>query len=156
MTEFILAAATFCSALIAGFFFSYAVSVNWGLEKLEDKAYLQAMQHINRVILNPAFLGCFLGANILLIASTFQYYLIDSPRFFPLLAGTIFYTVGVFGITGVRNVPLNNQLEQFVIDDATDTSLRNMRSIFERPWIFWNTIRTWSALVALMCLIVAI
>lgn len=156
MIEFTLAAAIFFSALMAGFFFSFAVSVNLGLHKLNDKAYLQAMQHINRAVLNPLFFSCFFGANLFLIISTVQHYFIDSPKFLTLLCACIIYTVGVFGITGLRNVPLNNRLEQFQLSDSTETSLQQMRIFFEKSWVLWNTVRTLSALAVLACLIASI
>lgn len=59
------------TALMAGFFFSYAVSVSLGLGKLSDKEFLNAMQNINKEVQNPIFFTCFFGALILLLVACF-------------------------------------------------------------------------------------
>ncbi|SJN48750.1 DUF1772 domain-containing protein [Sphingobacterium sp. JB170] len=139
--EIILAAAIILSALMSGFFFAYTFSVNRGLHKLQDKAYLSAMQNINRAVLNPVFYICFLGTLILLIIASLMYFDPRSPKFYLIFTACVGYAVGVFFITGARNVPLNNQLDTFDIANASETSLKNIRRSYERPWNTWNVNR---------------
>ena len=54
------------SALVAGLFFAWSVSVTLGLARVSDSEYVSAMQSINRAIQNPAFFTAFFGAQILL------------------------------------------------------------------------------------------
>ncbi|MCL1669843.1 DUF1772 domain-containing protein [Elizabethkingia ursingii] len=143
------------TALMAGLFFSYSVSVNLGLGKLADKEYLQAMQSINREILNPIFFACFFGALISLPIATFQQYHHNQTVFLLLLMASLFYIIGVFGITSVFNVPLNNKLDLLDLTRASDISIRQMRSSFEKPWNSWNTIRTFSSVISATLVIVA-
>lgn len=154
--EIVLAMAIILSALMSGFFFAYSFSVNLGLHKLDNKAYLSAMQHINKEVLNPVFYICFFGALVLLVVSSILYFDVRSPKFYLILFACICYAIGVFAVTGVRNVPLNNQLAIFDITNASETSLKNMRSIFENDWVFWNGVRALASFVALVCLIVSV
>jgi len=154
--DIILALATIFSAIISGLFFSYTFSINLGLHKLNDKTYLIAMQNINREILNPAFYCCFLGAPILLAISTVLFFDIHSPKFYLILAASLSYIIGVFVITGMRNVPLNNQLASVDLSIASEKSIKLMREAFEKPWVFWNLIRTYCSVFTLIFLIIAI
>ena len=154
--EITLAAAATSSALISGLFFAYTFSVNPGLHKLDDKIYLMAMQNINREILNPVFYSGFLGAPLLLIASTILYFDLSSPKFYLILTAGLSYIIGVFIITGTKNVPLNNQLDSFDIASASSEAIHRMRLCIEGPWVFWNNIRTAFSFITLVCLIISL
>ncbi|MDQ8749730.1 hypothetical protein ATE49_15790 [Elizabethkingia miricola] len=143
------------TALMAGLFFSYSVSVNLGLGKLGDREYLQAMQSINREILNPIFFACFFGALIMLPIATFQQYHNNQTTFLLLLAASLFYIAGVFGITSIFNVPLNNKLDLLDLSNSTQNSIRQIRDSFEASWNFWNTVRTFSAAISITLVIIA-
>lgn len=154
--EIVLATAIILSALMAGFFFAYSFSVNAGLRKLNDKGYLSAMQNINKEVLNPIFFICFFGTLILLVLSAVLYFDIRSPKWCLIVLACIIYAIGVFMVTGVKNVPLNNELAVFDIGIAPEAALKNMRNHFEDTWIFWNSIRTLASFLTLVCLIVAV
>jgi len=156
LQDIILALATIFSAIISGLFFSYTFSVNLGLHKLNDRAYLMAMQNINREILNPACYCCFPGPPILLAISTVLLFDIHSPKFYLILAASLSYIIGVFIITGIQNVPLNNQLASIDLSIASEKSIKLMREAFERPWVFWNNIRTFCSVLTLVFLIISL
>ena len=143
------------TALMAGFFFSYSISVSWGLAKLEDKEFLKAMQNINREVQNPLFFACFFGALIMLPVTTFQHYNQNQNSFALLLTATLFYLIGVVGVSIVVNIPLNNKLELLDLPKATDEAVKQMRNTFERRWNFWNNIRTVAALASIIFVILA-
>ncbi|MCL1664528.1 DUF1772 domain-containing protein [Elizabethkingia ursingii] len=143
------------TALMAGLFFSYSVSVSWGLGKLADREYLQAMQSINREILNPIFFACFFGALVTLPIATFQQYQYNQTTFLLLLLASLFYIIGVFGITSAFNVPLNDKLDLLDLIKASDVSIKQMRDSFERSWNNWNTIRTFSSVISTALVIIA-
>lgn len=156
LQEITLAAATISSALISGLFFAYTFSVNLGLHKLDDRAYLMAMQNINREILNPIFYCCFLGAPLLLFASAIMYFDLSSPKFYLIATACTSYIIGVFIITGSKNVPLNNQLDTFNISKASSEAIHRMRLLIEAPWVFWNNMRTAFAFITLVCIIISL
>ena len=98
------------NALSTGFFFAWSVSVILGTKKVGDLTYLQTMQSINKEILNPVFFIVFFGSLLTLILTTYQHF--NNKTVFGLvLASTIVYLIGTFGITAFGNVPLNNELE---------------------------------------------
>lgn len=155
-SHILLGTTTVGAALIAGLFYAYAVSVNWGLGRLTDGAYLSAMQSINRAILNPFFLCVFMGTLLLLPVCTFVHYGQPlSVRFWLLVAATLVYAVGVFGVTMAGNVPMNEALDKFDILAATPEALHQQRLKFEGPWNGLNTIRTLAAIAASILTIAA-
>ncbi|KAF2342998.1 anthrone oxygenase family protein [Flavobacterium tistrianum] len=141
------------TALMAGLFFSYSISVSLGLGKLNDKEFLNAMQNINREIQNIPFFICFFGTLIILPITSFLHY--KKQSFLLLIIATLFYSVGVFAITAFINVPLNNKLELFELTSASNASAKQMRNIFEDRWNFWNNIRSVSSLCSVFFVILA-
>ncbi|WP_373552578.1 DUF1772 domain-containing protein [Haliscomenobacter sp.] len=140
--------AALLSALLAGIFYAYSCSVNPGLQRLPDSSYLAAMQHINRVIQNPAFFLCFFGPVLLLPLSTFLHYGKSTAGFWCLLLAAVCYIIGVFGVTIAGNVPLNNQLDVFDLSKASTDGLAGMRAKFEGPWNRWHNLRTFLSVLA--------
>jgi uncharacterized membrane protein len=151
-----MACAAITTALIAGLMYAYFCSVNPGLNRLSDVAYLTAMQHINRAILNPIFFIGFVGAPILLPLSTWLHYSQPvSGRFWALLAATVVYLIGVVGVTALGNIPLNEGLDAFSIQSASAEEIAAQRVKFEGPWNNWHTIRTAASFTALILVIIA-
>lgn len=142
---------TTLTALMAGFFFSYSISVSLGLGKLGNKEFLGAMQNINREVQNPLFFVCFFGTLIMLTITSFLNY--NQHSFVLLFLATLFYLFGVFLVTIFENLPLNNKLEMFDISKATETTAKQMRNTFENSWNFWNNIRTVASLSSIFFLI---
>ena len=106
--------------LIAGLLYGYDCSIIKGFRNLTDREYLGAFQSINRAILNPYFFLSFMGSLLVLPVVTWLSYKAATPNsFYLLLAATVVYVIGVFGVTMFGNVPLNNQLDQF---DLANTS----------------------------------
>lgn len=147
--------ATFLTGLVAGLFYAYQCSVIGGLGKLGDKDYLAAFQYINRVILNPwffaSFMGCILVLSIAICLSNRSGLQSD---FYFLIAATIVYVVGVFGVTVFCNIPLNNALENFNIKSASTEEMDKFRKFFEPAWNRYNLIRTFASTCSfLLCLL---
>ncbi|WP_207513781.1 anthrone oxygenase family protein [Longitalea luteola] len=146
----------FTTALIAGLFYAYSCSVNAGLGKLPDAGYLAAMQSINREILNPLFYMSFMGTLLLLPLSAWLQYSHPAPmRFYLLLAATLVYAIGTFGVTIMGNVPLNNALDGFNIQAASPELISQQRSLFEKPWNQLHSIRTIANAIALILVLLA-
>ncbi|HJT73609.1 MAG TPA: anthrone oxygenase family protein [Chitinophaga sp.] len=156
LSNITLTITTTATALMAGLFFAYSCSVNPGLGRLADSPYLSAMQSINRAILNPFFLVPFVGLVLLLPFTAYlQYTSPVSPRFLLLAAATITYIWGVFGITMLKNVPLNEALDAFNIQSASIEDLARQRLQFEEPWNRWHFIRTIAAVLTSVLMILA-
>jgi uncharacterized membrane protein len=144
------------TALVAGLLYAYSCSVNPGLSKLSDEGYVAAMQSINRAIQNPLFFASFMGTLVLLPLSTWMGYRTHhSTYFFLLLSASIIYLIGVFGVTVLGNIPLNQALDQFTLQQASAKDITDHRVLFELPWNKFHSIRTLSAVAALVLVIVA-
>jgi uncharacterized membrane protein len=148
----------FLMALIAGLFYSYSCSVNPGLGALPDNEYLKAMKAINRAILNPWFFMSFIGSLLITPATVVVHFTrtgVDTT-FYLLLSASIVYFIGVFGVTVLGNVPLNNSLDGFEIQNSTSTEIKEKRIGFEVPWNKLHTIRTLSNGFALLLVLGAL
>ncbi|MBC7919850.1 MAG: DUF1772 domain-containing protein [Ferruginibacter sp.] len=156
MKDALLGGTATTTALIAGLFYAYSCSVNPGLNRLSDTAYLTAMQSINRAILNPVFFAVFSGAALLLPLSTYVHFAQPAPeRFWFLLAATIVYLVGAVGVTIVGNVPLNEILDAFNLQSASVSEIAAQRIAFEVPWNRLHTVRTIASTLAIILVITA-
>lgn len=156
VSNVVLVVTTTCTALMAGLFYSYSCSVVLGLKLLTDSEYLASMQSINKAIQNPLFFICFFGTLLLLPISTYLTYS-QHPRlkFWLLLTATIIYFIGVFGVTAIGNIPLNEGLEKFNLANASKEAITVQRTIFEQRWNSLNTIRTLSSIFSLVLIVIA-
>jgi uncharacterized membrane protein len=144
---------TTITGLMAGLFFSWSVSVTPGIGKLGDREYLASFQAMNRAIINPVFMLCFLGAAVLLPICTFMHRTTNS--FWFLLGASVFYVGGVAAVTFAANIPLNNALDRFNIDAASSEQMSAFRAQFENRWNTLNHIRSVANTIALVLAILA-
>ncbi|HEY9048890.1 MAG TPA: anthrone oxygenase family protein [Ohtaekwangia sp.] len=156
MSTIILILTATTTALIGGLFYSYSCSVNPGLGRLPDASYIAAMQSINKAIINPLFMMSFLGTLILLPLCTYSNYSAPaSLRFYLLLAATILYAVGVFGVTMFGNVPLNDALARVDLQTSSALQIKEHRLAFEDPWNSLHRIRSIASVGTLILVILA-
>ncbi|HEX8548763.1 MAG TPA: anthrone oxygenase family protein [Cytophagaceae bacterium] len=142
-------AAILFTGLLAGLMYGYSCSVSAGLGSLHDDIYLLSFQSINVSIQNPYFFLSFIGNLLILpIASWLAYQHYNSVTFYFLAGATVVYIIGVFGVTVFGNIPLNQQLANFKVLNATESEIRQMRMAFESSWNNYHTIRTVAAITA--------
>lgn len=122
------------TGLSAGLFFGWSVSVIPGTQKVDDLSYLNTMQSINREILNPGFFIVFFGSIIALGLSTYFTYPVSTTGFSTLLIATLMYLVGSLGVTGMGNVPLNNELEALKLAALSSQEITAFRQYYESRW----------------------
>lgn len=147
-------AAALGAGLIAGTFFAFSAFVMGALGKLPAPQGIAAMQSINVVVINPVFLGVFVGSAVLslalLVAAFFGW---PSARAIYLAAGAVLYVGGCFLVTMLLNVPLNNALEAVTADSAEGAKLWTR---YLSDWTMWNTVRTLASLAATASFILAL
>lgn len=143
------------NALSTGFFFAWSVSVILGTKKVGHLTYLETMQNINREILNPVFFIVFFGSLITLVISTYLQFN-NKTVFVLVLASTIIYLIGTFGVTAFGNVPLNNELEALNITKLNLMELKDFRAYYESAWNHFHGIRTISSIVSFILLLISI
>lgn len=142
------------TALLAGNFFAFSAYLLKALGRLSAERGIVAMQAITTAIKGPVFLVLFFGTAALcavLSAAALLHW--SRPGAGYLLAGTLFYLLGTFPVTMMRNVPLNTQL-MAVTPDTKDA--RDVWKHYLASWGMWNHVRTATALAACVLLIVAL
>ena len=154
----VLDVATFLAAigsgLIAGVFFAFSTFVMRALGQRPPAEGMAAMQAINVVVINPLFLGAFLGTAVVsLVAATCAVMRPDGRGAMQVLAGAALYVMGTFGVTVACNVPLNDALAK-VSPDAADAADR--WAGYVRRWTMWNHVRTLAAALALAAFILGL
>ena len=137
------------TGLMSGLLYGWSVSVIPGTRRVPAGNYVDTMQHINRAIINPAFVIPFMGIPIVLGAAAVMQFRVGDHRRGWLLAGaTATYVVGVLGVTIGRNIPLNDALEAFDLNGSTGDALERRRTSYETPWNRWHYLRTAGNLAA--------
>ena len=156
LSDVLLVIAATSTALMAGLFFAWSCSVTIGIARLPDNGYIAAFQSMNRAILNLVFLACFMGTLLLLPVVTFMHYTPSpSGRFWFLLAASVLYGLGVFGVTMAFNVPMNETLDKFPLQTASPQEMAALRAWFEGRWNNLNMVRTIAGTLAVICVIIA-
>ena len=144
------------TGLSAGFFLAWQISVLPGTIRTADHVYLSTMQSINRAILNPVFYLVFFGAIILLSLSGIFEFADSRIPFFLILSAAIVYLIGTIGVTGLGNVPLNDQLDLLNLDSLSESALKKFRMAYEIKWNRLHLIRTVSAVVSFILTAIAL
>jgi uncharacterized membrane protein len=144
----VLLLSTVSTALIGGLFYAYSCSVIPGLARLSDVTFLQSMQSINRAILNPLFFISFMGTLVLLPISVW-FFKEQSMVFYLLLAAALLYFGGVFLVTMIGNVPLNNLLDAADLGKLDAEGLAALRNKFEPGWNLFHRIRTIASFICI-------
>lgn len=156
LSNVLLVIAATSTALMAGLFFAWSCSVTIGIARLPDNGYIAAMQSMNRAIQNLVFLTCFMGTLLLLPVVTYMHYTPNpSGRFWFLLAASVLYGIGVFGVTMVFNVPMNETLDKFPLQTASLQETAALRTWFEGRWNNLNMVRTVAGTLSIACVIIA-
>ena len=134
------------SALVGGVFFAFSSFVMKALARAPSSEGIAAMQSINVVVINPSFLGAFMGTAVLSLGvGGLAVVGWSHPSASYFLGGAVFYLVGTFLGTMVGNVPLNDQLAAVA---ATDPAAVELWEHYLTRWTMWNHVRTAAAIVA--------
>jgi uncharacterized membrane protein len=133
------------SLLVSGVLLAFSSFVISGLARISAASGIAAMQSINITVVNPLFMGLFMGMGAVSLAL-----LVVNVRAhgFELSTSNIaaaIYLLGVLGVTFFTNVPMNNALAG--IDPATSASAEYWNR-FVSSWTMWNHVRCVAALVA--------
>ena len=132
--------------LVAGVFFAFSAFVMKALSRLPPAQGIAAMQSINIVVLNPWFLGAFLGtAAACLVVLIFSLLGWQGSGTGYLVIGSALYLLGCLLVTMVFNVPRNEALASVAPDDPDGAS---RWTGYVPTWTAWNHVRTGAALIA--------
>ncbi len=142
------------SGLIAGVFFAFSTFIMPALARTTGPHGAEAMQHINRTVLNGWFLSVFMGTALLCLLIVGLSFASDgSGRTWLAVAGAGLYLIGTFGVTVAFNVPMNEALASMPLGEPTTDSYWQHYLL---RWTQWNTLRTLAATAACLLLILAL
>lgn len=133
------------TGLMTGIYFTFSFVVVKALSRMPNNESARAMNSINDVIVKTWFMPLFILSSLcylgLLIWSAF-FSSGSQPHF---IWASLFYLFGMFGVTAVCNVPLNNQLKLYASDSHKLTKAWDR---YTRKWVPLNHVRTASCTVA--------
>ncbi|MDG1482607.1 MAG: DUF1772 domain-containing protein [Myxococcota bacterium] len=138
-----LATGAVAAGVSSGMMLAFSAGTMRGLSRLPEAEAVRAMQAINVSVINPLFLGVFIGTGPLLVALSGIDLYGGSPNRY-LLAATLVYVVGVVAVTILGNVPLNDRLA------AVDTTTMGPGTWdgYAGAWLRYNHTRALAGAVA--------
>jgi uncharacterized membrane protein len=140
--------------LLAGVYFAFSTFVMTALGRIDQVAGISAMNAINTAIVQSLFLPLFLATTLtslsLVIIPFFRW---GDPGSIIMVAGGLLYVIGMFVVTMVFNVPLNDALAAV---DPAGSEARSLWQGYLRNWTMWNHVRTVSSTLACALFIAAI
>ena len=142
----LILAGLLATALSAGFFYTYSISVMPGLAAADPFSAIRAMLGINAVFRSPIFAFAFFGSLVFPLAASLAAW-IGRARQVAVLAflSAALYGLGVFAVTFLVNVPLNEALAKA---NPTNDTAASVWANYYGPWTAWNHIRAVCASLA--------
>ncbi|MEM7701434.1 MAG: anthrone oxygenase family protein [Pseudomonadota bacterium] len=138
------------AGIMAGVYFTFSFFAMRAFAELGDEAGARAMQRINVVIQRSAFLPLFFASTLACAALVVLGVMgLAGPQGAWVIAGGAVYVIGMFGVTLVGNVPLNNRLD--AVDPASAEGAAMWREYLAR-WTPLNHVRTLACTVSMVLL----
>ncbi|WP_426407744.1 DUF1772 domain-containing protein [Bradyrhizobium ganzhouense] len=132
--------------LMAGVYFTFSTFVMTALGRLDQAAGIAAMNAINVDIVRSLFMPLFLGTTVAGVALVVMGALrLGEPGAISMIAGGGLYVIGMFVVTVVFNVPLNDALAAV---QPSSPEAGTLWAAYLKDWVFWNHVRTVASLVA--------
>jgi uncharacterized membrane protein len=131
-------------ALVSGVFLAFSDFVMRALRKAMPAAGIEVMQIINREVFSTAFMILLVGMSILSPAgAAFAYFEMSGLAAFHIVWAGSIYFVGVFGVTLLFHVPMNQRLDRQTHSSAEAQTYWQVQ--FYPRWTLWNHVRTIAA-----------
>ena len=143
MSAAVVLVAIVLNALQAGTYYTWASGVMPGLARTGDRTFVEAIQEMNRAIVNPVFMLSFLGAPIISLVAV----VVVDPEVRAWAVAAALAAVATLLITVVGNIPLNNAIER-AGDPAGLTDPGAVRRAFEPAWVRLNALRAVTSTLA--------
>ena len=127
-------------------YFAFSTFVMTSLARLGSAAGIATMNAINVEIVKSLFMPLLLFTTLtsaaLAVMAIFRW---GQPGAVAMLAGGVLYVLGMFVVTMVFNVPLNDTLAP---TDPSSTEAASLWARYLNDWATWNYIRTISSTLA--------
>jgi uncharacterized membrane protein len=124
--------------LMAGIYFAFSTFIVRALAGLGHAQGAAAMNAINADIVRSWFLPLFLGTTLASLAlAGLGLFRIGTPGALAMAGGGLAYVFGMFLVTMVFSVPLNNALAAGATEPLWEQ--------YVRQWMLWNHVRTFAS-----------
>lgn len=140
--------------LVSGVFLTFSDFVMRSLDGARTAAGVEVMQGINREVFRSVFMVLLLGMSALSpFVIGYAYFRVAGSASALIMTGGAIYLAGVFVVSLVFNVPMNNRLEAKDCS-GPDASTYWTNSYLPR-WTFWNSVRAIASAGSAICYLVA-
>ena len=134
-------------ALVGGVFLAFSDFIMRSRATAQSPGGIEVMQVINREVFRYVFMTLFLGmAAVSLVIIGSAYFSLQGPAATLIMVAAGVYLIGVFGVTVVFNVPLNNLLAG--MDSMSADAMDFWTTRYLPSWTFWNSVRTVGCVLA--------
>lgn len=140
--------------VMAGVYFTFSTFVMTALARTSPAAGIAAMNSINLVIVRslfmPLYMATTLSAAALAVLALLRW---SEPGALAMLLGGALYVLGMFIVTMIFNVPLNDALA--AADPGSAAGAATWKT-YLRDWTLWNHVRTVASILSTMLFTAAI
>ncbi|MEJ6390980.1 anthrone oxygenase family protein [Gymnodinialimonas ulvae] len=135
-------AALLLAGAIFGFFYAWVCSTMWGLDAIDPRVAIEAMQGMNASVRNAVFAPAFFGTPfVCLITAAFCLSGGAREAAIAFAAAGILYLLGGMGLTMAVNVPMNESLAMVEVPEDVDAA-REIWAAYSPRWQVFNIART--------------
>jgi uncharacterized membrane protein len=128
------------AGIVGGVFFAFSTFVMKALAQLPASQGVAAMQRISVVVINPLFMGAFMGTALLAVVCMVLAVLDwGAPGSILRFNSGALYLAGSFLVTVAFNVPRNERLAGM---DPASSQAAAYWQVYLREWSLWNHVRT--------------
>ena len=135
---------------IFGFFYAWVCSTMWGLDSLDPRTAIAAMNAMNGSVRNAVFAPAFFGTPVVLAVAAVALRLVNDRRASIWFASVAAVSL-IFGtlLTMAVNVPMNEALVLVNIPEDRSAA-QSIWDAYSPRWQFWNQARTVASGIALL------
>ncbi|MFY9351692.1 MAG: anthrone oxygenase family protein [Sphingobium sp.] len=141
---------TVACGILAGVYFAFSTFVMSSLDRLGPSAAIAAMNAMSVTITRSLFMPLFMVSTLCSLALI----IIAAAGWVPngsrliIVTGSIVYVAGMFGVTALFNVPLNDGLAAF---NAHGADAASTWAQYLQDWTRWNHVRTVASCIGMIC-----
>lgn len=138
------------SGAIFGFFYAWICSTMWGLDAMDPRGAIAAMQAMNASVRNAVFAPAFFGTPFVLFATGGLAWMLGTrAAALAFLAGGAVYLFGGMVLTITVNVPMNEALAAVQIPETREAAAE-IWAAYSPRWQVFNIVRTVASGMALL------
>ncbi len=142
------------SAVVGGVFLTFSDFTMRALDRAAPAAGIEVMQIINREVFRYVFMALLLGmAALSPVLIGYAHFSLNGPASRLIIAGGAFYLAGVFAVTVLFNVPMNNHLD--TLDLAGPEAASYWKTTYFPKWTLWNHVRAIASVATASCYLAA-